>query len=77
MKIPYSVPMIPVAFMDFAKGGFSQCYRNEEYGITISRTRETRDDPIQINITIDCLPDAVFSRITELREAVKDLPEKI
>ncbi len=75
MKIPEKLMATPVAFLDFAKGGYSQTRRNEQYGITQVVSAETRNSKPTVALMIDVLPDREFETLAELREAVKDLPE--
>lgn len=75
MKPPAVLSMRATMFLDMAKGGYAQAYANEEFGITMSAGRGSRDDPTTQTWMAECLPGQEFDSLKELRAAWPDNEE--
>ena len=68
--VPPEATTTPVAFLDGQKGYAQQIRRCEEYGVTVTATRETRDHPFVIVFTVDGL-EGEFESFDAMNEAIK------
>ena len=60
-------------FLDGAKGSWSQLYRNDEYGIDLMVTRQSRDEPITRKISFDWVPHLEWDNGSKMLEDVVDV----
>lgn len=73
IKLPDKLTGSAVMFLDGHNGGYEQLFRNEEFGINISKGRKNRNEPTVLIITMDAIPDKSFSSFAELQAYVKNL----
>ena len=72
IKLPENLTGRAVSFMRLANGGHMQCYRNEEYKISIAKVKENRDTPWKNVLKLDALPGKEFSSFQEMKAYIKE-----
>lgn len=68
--LPEKIPLRNTMFSDGVNGYASQERRNDEYGVTVTATRQNRQSPFLNKWKIDTMPDHEFDTYRELRYAV-------
>jgi len=71
MRPPDRLPMRAVLFADGARGSAMQQHRNEEHGINVSASRESRNAAFVETWTADRLPGQAFETYAELQDAIE------
>jgi len=61
------------AMTDYGNGTEEKNFRNENYGMGVKKSRQSKDHPWRITFTLDAFPEKIFHNKEEMEEAFDKL----